>query len=441
MTWAVAVCVWLVGSVDAVGLSPPRVQATAPLRSPHVSYDSTGLATLTRSIKTPDPVPEAGVAAAVACMESGRLFRYNLASASESEVSGVEADLAEYAGYKYALAMNSCGSALFVSLLCAGVQPGDGVLTNGFTFTAVPSAIVHAQATPVYVECTDELVVQLEDLEKKIKESQAKYFMISHMRGKLADMDAVKAMCDAHGVVLLEDCAHALGVLWNGEHCGHHGAIASYSSQSYKMLNSGEGGFLATDDDDYFAKAMAYAGAYEALAKKHLTVPSTESLRGAMDGSIPNFSLRMHEASAAMLRPQIATVDARRIEYNVRYEAVVDRLSAQCPHVKIPEQLPEVTPVCDSLQFTVPAFEIADPRIDEFIQNCEQRGLPVELFGARSNARNFENWKYAPLAVLPQTKLVIARAFDVRLPLKFDQDELHAIADILAQELNKILDA
>mmetsp|Transcript_2411 Transcript_2411/g.3167 ORF Transcript_2411/g.3167 Transcript_2411/m.3167 type:complete len:273 (-) Transcript_2411:2-820(-) len=200
---------------------------------------------LTKSIKTPDPVPADGIAAAVACMESGRLFRYNLNSADESEVSKCEADLAAYTGHKYALGLNSCGTAIYLSLMCSGVQPGDQVLTNGFTFTAVPSAIVHAKCEPVYVEADDRFCVDLSDLDKKMaSHPDAKYFIISHMRGKIADMDKVEEICDKHNVLLLEDCAHSLGVLYKGAHTGHHGKIASFSSQSYKMLNSGEGGFF-----------------------------------------------------------------------------------------------------------------------------------------------------------------------------------------------------
>ena len=127
-------------------------------------------------------------------------------------------------------------------------------------------------------------------------------------------MDDIKALCEAKGVLLLEDCAHSLGVLWNGGHTGHHGAMAAFSSQSYKMLNSGEGGFFVTDDDFAHAKAMAYAGAYEVLADKHECRPCDAALAEAMDGSIPNFSLRMHEATAAMLRPQILTIEKRRAE-------------------------------------------------------------------------------------------------------------------------------
>jgi hypothetical protein len=83
------------------------------------------------------------------------------------------------------------------------------------------------------------------DLEKKIKANpDCKHCMISHMRGKVADMNRVKELCDENDVILLEDCAHSLGVFWEGEHTRHKGIACGISSQSYKMINSGEGGFL-----------------------------------------------------------------------------------------------------------------------------------------------------------------------------------------------------
>merc|ERR1719380_154682 len=85
-------------------------------------------------------------------MESGKLFRYNVASKEESQVSLVEKEFSDFTGYKFAVGLNSFGSAIFLMLKCAGAQHGDKVLTNGFTFTAVPSAIVHAGCDPVYVD-------------------------------------------------------------------------------------------------------------------------------------------------------------------------------------------------------------------------------------------------------------------------------------------------
>ena len=139
-----------------------------------------------------------------------------MASKEESEVSQVEDEFAAFTGHNFALGLNSCGSAIFLMLKCAGAEHGDKGRTNGFTFTAVPSAIVHAGCEPVYVETTPGYVVDVPDLVKKMDaHPDAKYFIVSHMRGKIASMDEVREACEARGVVLLEDCAHSLGVLWN----------------------------------------------------------------------------------------------------------------------------------------------------------------------------------------------------------------------------------
>ncbi|MDE5070417.1 MAG: DegT/DnrJ/EryC1/StrS family aminotransferase, partial [Trichodesmium sp. St5_bin8] len=117
----------------------------------------------TKDSKLPDPIPQDGIQQAIKLMETGRLYRYNfgaefnendnlssLKSELASEVAQLEVEFSEYTGHKYMIAVNSCGSALFLSLKAAGVQPGAKVLTNGFTFTAVPSSIVHAGAVPIF---------------------------------------------------------------------------------------------------------------------------------------------------------------------------------------------------------------------------------------------------------------------------------------------------
>jgi len=97
-----------------------------------------------RDIKTPDPVPVEGQEAALELMKTGRMYRYNIGKGEESVVSQCEIDLAAYTGHKYCVALNSCGSAIMLMMKCAGLQPGDEVLSNAFTFGAVPSAIEHA---------------------------------------------------------------------------------------------------------------------------------------------------------------------------------------------------------------------------------------------------------------------------------------------------------
>merc|ERR1719191_2634300 len=109
--------------------------------------------TFSKSLATPDPIPEEGQKRALELMKSGALFRYT--PGVESETALAEWDMTERTGFKYAVGFNSCGSALFIALKCAGVQPGEGVLCNAFSFTAVPSAVHHAGAVPVYVESLD----------------------------------------------------------------------------------------------------------------------------------------------------------------------------------------------------------------------------------------------------------------------------------------------
>lgn len=100
------------------------------------------------------------------------------------------------------------------------------------------------------VESKSDYVVDIVDLKAKCAANpDAKFFLISHMRGRLADMDAVARICNEKGIVIIEDCAHSLGVFWDGMHSGHKGVAACISTQSYKLLNSGEGGLVLTNDD------------------------------------------------------------------------------------------------------------------------------------------------------------------------------------------------
>ena len=122
---ALATILSLVASSDAL--------LTNPLRT-----------TISRDIKTPDPVPQAGIDEAVSLMQTGRMYRYNIGKGEESVVSKCEVEIAEYTGHKYCVALNSCGSAIMLMMKAAGLQPGDEVLSNAFTFGAVPSAIEHA---------------------------------------------------------------------------------------------------------------------------------------------------------------------------------------------------------------------------------------------------------------------------------------------------------
>lgn len=123
------------------------VQPPPPSPRPVVAF--------TKDFTRPMSIPEEGIEAAVTVLRSGRLFRYSCTSAERSQVAQAEREFAQAAGARYALGVNSCSSAILIALLSVGVRPGDEVLTNAFTFTAVPSTVLRLGANPVLVECSD----------------------------------------------------------------------------------------------------------------------------------------------------------------------------------------------------------------------------------------------------------------------------------------------
>ena len=396
---------------------------------------------ITADIKTPDPIPAEGQEAALELMKTGRLYRYNVAPGEDSVVSQCEEEISAYTGHKYCVALNSCGSAIMLMMKTTGVKDGAKVMSNAFTFGAVPSAIEHAGGKAVYVESNKDHVINTDDLEKKLKANpDCHHVLISHMRGKVADMDRIKDLCDEYDCILLEDCAHSLGVMWQGEHSGHKGIACAVSSQSYKMINSGEGGFLLTDDPEIVAQTAVIAGAYEKLNAKHKTVPGPEHFEGK-PVALPNYSLRMSNLAAAVIRPQIKTLEPRIEKYNKRYNELVAKLDAAVgDHMYIPQLTPGCTRmVHDSIQFNLDA-KFTPEMTQDFLDECGNHGLPVELFGHKSNARNFINWGFAPADVpLPETAAMLERACDCRMPLMWEDEDFEDLANVIIESIEAVL--
>ena len=136
----------------------------------------------TGSFTQQEPIPEEGIEAALAVLRHGRLHRYNVSPGEVGETALLEQEFATFTGAKYCLATGSGGIAMTTAMRAAGVLPGDKVLTNAFTLAPVPGAIVAIGAEPVLVEITENLVIDLEDLEAKAKATRARWLLLSHMR-------------------------------------------------------------------------------------------------------------------------------------------------------------------------------------------------------------------------------------------------------------------
>jgi len=385
-----------------------------------------------------EPIPPAGVAAALALMASGKLHRYGEVGAKPSEVSQLEAEFAQQLGRRYCVAMNSCGSTLFVALRAAGVQPGDAVLSNCFTLAPVPGAIAHAGARPVLVDVTDDLVIDLADLDRKAAASGAKTLLLSHMRGHICDMPALVAICRRHGVQLVEDCAHTMGAGWAGQATGTWGRVGCFSLQSYKHANSGEGGLLVTDDEDIAAQAVLLSGSYM-LYRSHLVRPG-DAVFERWKYLTPNLSLRMSNLAAAVVRPQLGAVLTDRCErWNQRHRWLAAAL-ADLPQLRLPLRPPEEQYVASSIQFALVGLDRA--QTSRFIDRCAELGLHIKWFGADEPAgftSVWTHWRYfGDAQSLPQAERILERLCDLRLPLALTRADCDDIAGVIRDALTSL---
>ena len=291
-----------------------------------------------------EPIPDAVRSEIDALLASGDLFRYG--PASRSPVAKLESEFAEFMGVPFALAVNSCSSALFLSLQALGIEPGAKVLIPAFTFAAVPSAVVHAGGEPVLVDVGANFRIDVDDFEAKLS-NDIEAVVISHMRGHTSDMDAIMALCEGRGIPVIEDAAHSLGTLWSGRKIGTIGALGCFSFQSFKLMNAGEGGMLITRDPDLIARAIIMSGAYERNWKKH---PVAHDRFAVWQNKLPLFNMRMNNLSAAVLRPQIHEVPRRARDGRANHDYVAAILNAS-PWMNVPPPLgpelraPELDPV------------------------------------------------------------------------------------------------
>ncbi len=391
----------------------------------------------TKEFTHQEPIPEVAIKRALELMQSGRLHRYNTAAGEVSEVALLEKEYAEYVGAKYCLGLSSCGSSIYVALKSVGVLQGDKILCNAFTLAPVPGAIENAGAVPVFVEITDDYLTDLEDLENKAKQSGAKYFLLSHMRGHIVNMDRVMEICRDLGITLIEDCAHTVGCRWGETFTGRFGKVGCYSSQTYKHMNSGEGGLLVTDDDDVIAKAILYSGSYM-LYERHISRPPLEVF-DRYKKIIPNFSLRMSNLAAALVRPQLADLERQCRRWNERYDLLEAELTG-VPHIRIPKRQAKEGYVGSSFQFTLTDTNITS--VENFLKTCAERGVEIKWFGAKEPVAftsSWESWQYVKDAQpLPNTKKILDFMCDFRVPLTFSIDDCKTVAAVIRQVAGEI---
>ncbi len=388
----------------------------------------------TGSFTQQEPIPEEGIEAAITVLRHGRLHRYNTAPDEVAETALLEEEFAALTGARYCLAVASGGYAMATALRAVGVQPGDTVLSNAFTLAPVPGAIASLGARPVFVGVTPELTIDLDDLAAKA--GQARVLLLSHMRGHVCDMDRLMAVCDAAGVVVIEDCAHTMGATFRGVASGRHGVMGCYSMQTYKHLNAGEGGFIVTDDPVLAAKSVLLSGSYMLYAR-HRAAPGPEVFEG-LRLNMPNISGRMDNLRAAILRPQLRLLGDRVARWKTLYE-VLEAGLRDTPGLRLTHRPAEEIYVGSSFQFLLPDWD--GLRVEAVMARCAARGVELKWFGAAdpvSFTSRYSHWRYANPEPMPATDRILAGLIDLRLPLTFTPGDVSLIARIIRAEVSAV---
>jgi len=392
-----------------------------------------------KSFTQQEPIAEAAIEAAVAVMRTGRLHRYNLVEGEKGETALLEQEFAASLGVPYVLACASGGYALQLALRACGLERGEPVLCNAFTLSPVPGSIHAAGGEAVLVDILEDTTVDPDDLAAAARESGARFFLLSHMRGHIGDMDAIVAVCEAHGITLIEDCAHTMGACYDGRPSGTFGKVGCFSTQTYKHLNSGEGGLLSTEDPEVMRRAVIMSGSYM-LYDRHLAAPEAETFSETRLVT-PNMSGRMDNLRAAILRPQLDELASRRQRWNTLYRRFEAGLAEMAPVETIPRPAREDF-VGSSIQFHLPS--LAHDEIARFVAGCEARGIPLKWYGKsqpEDYTSRYDSWGYlSATRPLPNADRLLATLCDLRLPLTFDEGDCDDIVQLMGDAMDQATD-
>jgi perosamine synthetase len=180
-----------------------------------------------------------------------------------------EQAVATVTGARHAIAVCNGTVALHLALHCLGIGPGDEVIVPSFTYIASVNTIAQTGARPVFAESLrSDWSLDPEDVERRIT-PRTKAVMAVHLYGYASDMAALRAVADRHGLVIVEDCAEALGSTLDGRHVGRFGRIGTFSFFGNKTVTTGEGGMVITDDDDLALSLRKTKGQGQSFTRRY----------------------------------------------------------------------------------------------------------------------------------------------------------------------------
>lgn len=329
-----------------------------------------------------------------------------------------ERAFADAHGARYAVAMNSAMSVLHASVITAGVGPGDEVLCDPVcVFGAL--AVIYERGRPVFVDCKPVTYnMDPDQMEAKIT-PRTKAVIVTHMGGLPAEMDRIVPIARKHGLMVIEDCAHAFLATYRGKHAGTWGDIGSFSFQMSKQLALGDGGMALTNDENIAQALGLHAGA-----------PTFHSVAYGV-----HYNYRMNEQTAAIglaQLPKIAAACRELIEIGRLWDAAIEG----CPWLT-PQRGPEGAQSTYHLWCATFEGDKAGIPRERFVEALKKRGAPFSVGYTNMAAYQHPVFKKVfPPGTYPDGLCPNAESMVPRLVLGYPMipmDRARQAADALAQ--------
>jgi dTDP-4-amino-4,6-dideoxygalactose transaminase len=302
-----------------------------------------------------------------------------------------EERFAERLGCKHVVAVANCTSALHLALIAAGVGPGDEVIVPPMTFVATAAAVRYAGATPVFADIVGEgdLGISVESVTAAVT-GRTRAVIPVHFAGYPVAIEALRALCDEHGLALIEDTAHTPDIGVGGSKLGTFGDAGCFSFFSNKVLAAGEGGALATDSDEIAAKVRS-------LRSHAMTSGTWDRHRGhseTYDVVDVGFNYRIDEQRSALLLSRMRRLESeltRRRELVARYRGLLADLEG------IEVAYREFDLEASSGYLMCALLEDAERRRDLRVSLRERHGVQTTVFPAVHTLSAYSEFVREPL--------------------------------------------
>jgi dTDP-4-amino-4,6-dideoxygalactose transaminase len=409
-----------------------------------------------RAVKTPLPPMFPGgmrigieeERAVLNVLRSKRLFRYYGPAPGPSQTDLFEQEFAAHMGAAYALAVSSGTAALMCAMASLGIGPGDEVIVPAYTWIATASAAVALGAVPVIAEIDESLTLDPADVECHIN-SHTRAIVAVHMRGSPCQMDALTEIAHRRGVALIEDVAQAAGASFHDKRLGTWGNVGAFSLQFNKIMTSGEGGVLLTNNHALYKRAIMY---HDVVGGYRHHIPPDEIL--------PGVNFRMSELQAAVALAQLGKLEGVLADMRCNHAAIVERIAdrvqasgAMLRRLHDPAgdaglALVLLLPTAERARWAVDALRaegvgamaLYRPDIEDYHVYCYW----APIMNRKTWSEQGDPWRWAPRVVeyahdmCPRSLDLLSRSVHIDISPDLSESQIEEVADALKKVLEAL---